>query len=68
MRVAGGVTPTWTVTLPQMPLTQLVFGYRGVVEDITQEEDVTIPADLLPLLDTPLFPVGSPWMAIPDWF
>ena len=66
VRVADAVSPTWIAALPQMRLTQLVFGFRGV-EDIAQEDDVDIPADAVPLLHN-LFPIGNPWMAMPDWF
>jgi predicted acetyltransferase len=59
-------SPRWRVTIPQMRLTQLVFGYRGV-DDVALEPDVDIPADAAPLLAI-LFPVGHPWMYVPDWF
>ena len=64
--VGGGRRETWVVSMPQMRLVQLVFGYR-TVDDVALEDDVDVPADALPLLDA-LFPVGDPWMYVPDWF
>nr|CAA9213051.1 hypothetical protein AVDCRST_MAG63-72 [uncultured Armatimonadetes bacterium] len=66
VRVGGGERQVWGASMPQMRLIQLVFGYRAV-EDVALENDVDVPADSLPLLDA-LFPVGDPWMYVPDWF
>jgi predicted acetyltransferase len=66
VRLSDDATVRWSVSLPQMQLTQLVMGYRSV-GDVTLDDNVDVSPDVAPLLDA-LFPVGHPWMAIPDWF
>lgn len=64
--VSDNATPTWNVIISQMSLTQLIMGYRSV-SDVALDDGAHLSADVVPLLNA-LFPVGHPWMAIPDWF
>ncbi len=58
--------PGRLVSLPQSRLVQLVMGYRGI-EDIAAEDDVEVAPEALAIVDA-LFPVGHPWIAMPDRF
>ena len=57
---------SWSVSLPQVRLIQLIMGYRSVA-DVGVDDDVQVDPEALPLLDV-LFPVGHPWMPLPDHF
>ena len=54
------------VSMPQMALTQLVMGYRQVM-DIAYSDGIKIARQLLPVLDI-LFPKGNPYMWWTDRF
>ncbi|MCC6442558.1 MAG: GNAT family N-acetyltransferase [Armatimonadetes bacterium] len=55
-----------TVSIPQMRLAQWVMGYRAVA-DVILDEGVDAPEEAVPLLKA-LFPPGTPWMPMTDWF
>jgi len=56
----------WTVEIPQMVLTQLVFGYRAV-RDVSLDSGVRIPRSARGLLDV-LLPCSHPYMWWADRF
>lgn len=66
VRLASPAQRGVVVRIPQIPLTQLIMGYRSV-SDVALDPGVTIPARALPVLSA-LFPKGHPYMWWSDRF